>query len=156
MSCPNKIVINHSSSSSSTFFHGTILKEQLLSVLTNQHNTCCLFQKVAVESARHPLISMYQIEDSAQTDSQVNMVDDDQEVQTYGIGEVIWGFVLLIGIFTVNIAVLWVVGKSRELWKPRHLWMACLCITDIFVGAHKALELLLYALPYLELCVLQR
>lgn len=101
---------------------------------------------------------MYHVEETTQTHSvEVNMVDDSQKgVESYGVGEFVWGGVLLIGIFSVNISVLWVVSKSRELWKPRHLWMACLCITDIFVGAHKALELLIFALPYRELCVLQR
>jgi hypothetical protein len=74
----------------------------------------------------------------------------------YSFGEVAWGIILILGIFAINIAVLWVVSRSRELWKPRHLWMACLCVTDLFVGGHKALELLLLALPQRELCVLQR
>lgn len=87
---------------------------------------------------------------------EISMVDKEAGVESYGIVELIWGIILLLGIFSVNISVLWVVSRSRELWKPRHLWMACLCITDIFVGAHKALELLIVALPHRELCVLQR
>ncbi|CAG7786090.1 unnamed protein product [Allacma fusca] len=76
--------------------------------------------------------------------------------ESYPVGEMVWGFILLFGIFGVNGSVLWVVGKSRELWKPRHLWMACLCVTDLFVGGHKCLELLLLIWPQRELCVLQR
>ncbi|OXA38135.1 uncharacterized protein LOC118433349 isoform X2 [Folsomia candida] len=74
----------------------------------------------------------------------------------YTFWEGAWGLLLLVCIFAINIAVLWVVSRSRELWKPRHLWMACLCITDLFVGGHKALELLLLVWPQHELCVLQR
>ena len=75
---------------------------------------------------------------------------------TYPTGEIVWGVLLLISILGVNSSVLFVVSRSRELWKPRHLWMACLCVTDLFVGAHKCLELLLLMWPQRELCVLQR
>ena len=76
----------------------------------------------------------------------------------YSVAEVIWGIALIAGIFGVNIWILWVVGRSRELWKPRHLWMACLCITDLFVGAHKVFEFILLILPgtLRELCIMQK
>jgi len=83
---------------------------------------------------------------------------EDSWYYPYSLAEVIWGVLLVAGIFGVNIWILWVVGRSRELWKPRHLWMACLCITDLFVGAHKIFELMLLIFPgtLRELCIIQK
>jgi len=96
----------------------------------------------------------------ASTES-ISLPEDDLEdtwFYPYGPGEVVWGVLLVVGIFGVNLWVLWVVGHARELWKPRHLWMACLCVTDLFVGVHKVIELLLLVLPrpMQQLCIINK
>ena len=69
--------------------------------------------------------------------------------------ETVWNVTLILVVFASNVFVILIVGTSQSLWRPRHLFMVALCVTNILFGlAQQLLGLAAQLWPEWGLCVI--